>query len=205
MLKAIRQAIFGAKEEYKGPVIEMDDLHRIEPTTGEKEQAQKSTYLEDISEGRSAYENGGDLRGFRMAQRADRWTYPRHEHIDQLCGYIEALADQVAKLVKVSNTTIVLAELTDEQTATFKEQMKKHREKYGAVIWDDSRPTYNFSEGPKIKGAYYVVEGRPIFGQDKASLQVWKWNGTAWYAPGDEQEIPENWATRVIRKIRLEE
>lgn len=85
-------------------IIPMDDLHRVEPTADEAATARAAIkaisdaeFTKRLNEGRDAY-RASSLAELRMAQRAQGWTHPKQEHIDQLCGYIEAMAAKLRDL-----------------------------------------------------------------------------------------------------------
>lgn len=91
---------------WHGGILPMDDLHRVEPTAADKEQeaaARKSAadeaFLNRFQEGARAYKEKG-LLALRMAQRAERMTYQTPNQIDELCGFMAAMADDVRVLLE---------------------------------------------------------------------------------------------------------
>jgi hypothetical protein len=83
----------------------LDDQKRIEPTADEKAQQEARHRAERdekfagrMNEGREFYRVSRSTAAMRMAQRERQWTYPQNEHFDQLCGFIDALCDEVHSL-----------------------------------------------------------------------------------------------------------
>jgi hypothetical protein len=46
-------------------------------------------------------------------------------------------------------------------------------------------------------GAFYVVE------TENGKRAVWQFCKDGWYRCGDEEEVPFDWATKIVRKVRL--
>lgn len=91
---------------YHGGIMPMDDLHRVEPTEAEKAaQAQRREQEKDdalaarLRQGMEFYRENHNTALMRLAQREEKWTSPKHEHIDQLCGFIDAMCDDLRTLI----------------------------------------------------------------------------------------------------------
>jgi hypothetical protein len=83
----------------------MDDLNRVEPTEAEKEaerraadKSQDEALATRIKVGYDHYREHGHTTVLRLSQRERGFTYPRHEQIDQLCGFMDAMCDEIRTL-----------------------------------------------------------------------------------------------------------
>lgn len=84
------------------PLDQLDDLKRVEPTPDEKareeairKSAADAEFIERFEQGAQAYRDGISILALRVTQRAEHWTQERREHIDQICGYIDAMATDI--------------------------------------------------------------------------------------------------------------
>lgn len=89
---------------YHQGILPMDDLHRIEPSEAEKavkaDQAglkKDAEFAERIMTGVRFYKEGG-VAALRQEQLAARSTYPPPGQIDELCGYMAAMHDELKTL-----------------------------------------------------------------------------------------------------------
>lgn len=90
---------------YHQGIMPMDDLHRVEPTEAEKEAkkreqeaAKDDAFAGRLRVGYAAYKEYGNTTVLRLGQQERGFTYPRHEQIDQLCGFMDAMCDELKTL-----------------------------------------------------------------------------------------------------------
>lgn len=90
---------------YHGGILPMDDLKRVEPTEAEKEaekrkhdKAKDEAFATRIRQGYDFFKQYGSTTVMRLAQQERGFTYPRHEQIDQLCGFMDAMCDAIRTL-----------------------------------------------------------------------------------------------------------
>lgn len=84
---------------YHGGVLPMDDLHRVEPSDAEKADVRKlAEFSKRMNVGATDYREHGSIAVLRQRQLEHRWTYPKPEQIDEICGFIMGMADDIRTL-----------------------------------------------------------------------------------------------------------
>lgn len=88
-------------------ILPMDDLHRVEPNEAEKASQADEKQLKADAEfaarmnvGTVDYRSHGSIGLLRQRQLKEKWTYPKPEEIDEICGFIAAMAAEIAELKK---------------------------------------------------------------------------------------------------------
>ena len=130
---------------YHQGILPMDDLHRVEPSDAEKAKLADTAQLERdrlfaerMNIGAVDYREHGSIAVLRQRQLETRWTYPKPEQVDEICGFIMGMTDEirtlrekVAELTLMVNTPVVV--IPDERRAELSD-MLEHRDAGGNLL-----------------------------------------------------------------------
>lgn len=132
-------------------ILPMDDLHRVEPSNEEKASQADAKQLErdrEFSErlniGATSYREHGSIAALRQQQfQVARWTYPKPEEIDQLCGFIMGMCDEI----KTLREKVAELELMARTAVVVAPDMLEHRGADGTLlghvrVMEPGRPAY---------------------------------------------------------------
>jgi len=194
---------------YHGGILPMDDLHRVEPAPEEKAKLADTAQLERdrlfaerMNIGAVDYREHGSIAVLRQRQLQTRWTYPKPEQVDEICGFIMAMTDEirtlrekVAELTLMVNTPVVVIPASD---------MLEHRDAGGKLLGHVER--YSAYGPGSITDAASYAELNSEFsefyrGWDSAvdmilRLDTKKWNKLS---PEERQQL------RGMKKIKEED